>query len=355
MSTPMLLTETEENQRSVVRLALPSKGRMEDETVEFLQNCGLSVKKFNPRQYIAHIPELDNLEIWFQRTADVVRKVRDGDIDLGIVGFDKIAEYRGTDDEVVIIHDALGYSPCYLAAAVPEAWEDVNTMADLARLAAERSETRPLRVVSKYSRLADSFLNDHNVKPFRILYADGALEAAPQMGTADLIIDLVSTGVTLRENRLKELEDGVLLRSQATFIGNRRALTERPEVLAITREFVERFEAHLRALDHLTVIANMRGESAEEVAQKVFSQPDLGGLQGPTISNVYLRETSDTHWFAISIVVPKKKLYGSIRQLRQIGGSGVLVLPLRYIFEEEPPRWQQLLQTLDLTDEAHGG
>ena len=351
----MLLTEPENNQRSVVRLALPSKGRMEDETVEFLQNCGLSVKKFNPRQYIAHIPELGNLEIWFQRTADVVRKVRDGDIDLGIVGYDKIAEYRGSSDSVVIIHDALGYSPCYLAVAVPEAWEDVNTTADLARLAAERSQTRPLRVVSKYSRLAESFLQDHNIMPFRILYADGALEAAPQMGTADIIIDLVSTGVTLRENRLKELQDGVLFRSQATFVGNRQALTQRPEVLALAREFLERFEAHLRALDHLTVIANIRGESAEEVAQKVFSQSDLGGLQGPTVSQVHLRETSETQWYAISIVVPKKNLYQAIRQLRQIGGSGVLVLPLRYIFEEEPLRWQKLLETLNLVGEAHAG
>ncbi|MCB0164974.1 MAG: ATP phosphoribosyltransferase [Anaerolineae bacterium] len=350
----MLLTDTDENQRSVIRLALPSKGRMEDETVEFLQNCGLSVKKFNPRQYIAYIPELDNLEIWFQRTADVVRKVRDGDIDLGIVGFDKIAEYRGSDESVVIIHDALGYSPCHVSVAVPEAWSEINTMADLARLAAERSDTRPLRVVSKYARLAESFLQDHHVSPFRILHADGALEAAPQMGTADFIIDVVSTGVTLRENRLKELEDGLLLRSQATFIGNRRALTERPEVLALTHEFLERFEAHLRALDHLTVIANMRGQSAEDVAQKVFSQPNLGGLQGPTISQVYLREPSETNWYAISIVVPKKRLYEAIRQIRQIGGSGVLVLPLRYIFEEEPPRWQKLLETLNLVNTPHG-
>lgn len=351
----MLVTETENNRRSVVRLALPSKGRMEDETVEFLQNCGLSVKKLNPRQYIAHIPELENLEIWFQRTADVVRKVRDGDIDLGIVGYDKIAEYRGREDTVVVIHDALGYSPCRLGVAVPEAWEAINTMADLARLANERSDTRPLRVVSKYARLAKSFLQRHNVSPFRILHADGALEAAPQMGTADMIIDLVSTGVTLRENRLKELTDGLLLHSQATFIGNRQALSERPEVLAITHEFLERFEAHLRALDHLTVIANMRGESAEEVAQKVFSQPDLGGLQGPTISQVYLREASNTQWYAISIVVPKKKLYQAIRQVRQIGGSGVLVLPLRYIFEEEPQRWQKLLKTLNLPSELDVG
>lgn len=334
--------------RTIVRLALPSKGRMEDETVELLQNCGLSVKKFNPRQYIARIPEIDKLEVWFQRSADVVRKVRDGDVDLGIVGYDKMAEFRGETGSVVVIHEALGYSHCHLAVAVPEDWEAINTLADLARLALEHRAERPLRVVSKYPRLAEMFLAQYGIEPYRMLHADGALEAAPLMGTADFIVDLVSSGTTLRENRLKELADGKLLDSQAVFIGNRAALTERPEVLTITHEMLERIEAYRRAQDHLSVIANMRGESPEAVAHKVFSQPELGGLQGPTISQVYVRQETGTNWYAISIVVRKDRLHQAIKQLRQIGGSGVLVLPVNYIFEEEPQRWQRLLETLEL-------
>lgn len=346
-------TEITNNQRTAIRLALPSKGRMEEETLDLLRDCGLTVKKFNPRQYIASIAELPALEIWFQRTADVVRKVRDGDADLGIVGFDKIAEYRGPDDAVVIIHDALDYSHCRLSVAVPEAWEKVDSVADLARLAADRSQQRPLRVVSKYQRQTTEFLKQHHVTPYHLLHADGALEAAPQMGTADFIIDLVSSGVTLRENRLKELQDGILLYSQAMFIGNRTALTRRPEVLEAARELLERFEAHLRATNRHMVVANMRGRSAEEVAQKVFTQPNLGGLQGPTISQVYLRQPTDTNWFAINIVVTKNALQQTIQQLRQIGGSGVVVLPVTYIFEEEPPRWQKLLKELHLTEQAY--
>lgn len=339
----------EKNQkRSVVRLALPSKGRMESGTLELLQQCGLTVKKFNPRQYVAHIPDLENLEVWFQRSADVVRKVRDGDVDLGIIGYDKFAEYQGADDSLVVIHDALGYSHCHLAVAVPEEWEETHSVADLAKIAKARDGSRPLRVVSKYQRLAKAFLEKQGVMPYHMLHADGALEAAPLMGTADFIVDLVSTGVTLREHRLKELAGGTLLHSQAIFFGNRAALTGRPEALAVTHEMLERFEAHLRALDHLTVVANIRGESPEEVAQKVFSQPELGGLQGPTISRVYLREPTETNWYAISIVVRKNRLHQAIEQLRQIGGSGVLVLPISYIFEEEPPRWQKLLKTLGL-------
>lgn len=321
---------------------------MEDETRAFLRECGLFVDKVNPRQYIAQIPEIPNVEVWFQRSADVVRKVRDGDVDLGIVGFDKVVEYRGPNDSVVLVHDALGYGQCRLSIAVPEDWSDVNSIDDLAALAASRGASRPLRVVSKYQRQAQAFLDKHHVEPYHMLHADGALEAAPQMGTADFIVDLVSSGVTLRENRLKEIEGGQILHSQAVFIGNRTALAEQSDVLGVAREILERIEAQLRASEHYTIIANMRGNSPEEVAQNVFSQPDLGGLQGPTISPIYLRQPGETGWYDINIVVRKDRLHRAIQQLRAIGGSGVLVLPVTYIFEEEPVRWRQLLNALEI-------
>jgi ATP phosphoribosyltransferase len=339
---------THPKQRTEIRLALPSKGRMEEETRTFLHECGLSVNKVNPRQYIAQIDDIPYLEIWFQRSADVVRKVRDGDVDLGIVGFDMVVEYRGTGDDVVIIHDALGYGQCHLSVAVPEDWTDIHSTRDLAALAASRQTQRPLRVVSKYERQTTAFLEQHQIKPYRVLHAEGALEAAPQMGSADFIVDLVSSGVTLRENRLKQIEGGRLLQSEMVFIGNCTALTQRPKVLAVARQMLERIEAHLRAVEHETIIANIRGSSPEEVAQKVFSQPDLGGLQGPTISRVYLRDAADIGWYAITIVVRKDRLHQSIEQLRSIGGSGVLVLPITYIFEEEPHRWLKLLDTLGI-------
>jgi len=334
--------------RPAIRLALPSKGRMEEETLTLLKDCGLPVNKVNPRQYIAAIPEIPNVEVWFQRSADVVRKVRDGDVDLGIVGFDTVVEHRGHSDQVIIIHDALGYGHCRLCIAVPEEWAEVNSIEALAARAASRSPARPIRVVSKYERQTTAFFEQHQVRPYRVLHADGALEAAPQMGSADFIVDLVSSGVTLRENRLKEIEGGQLLTSQAVFIGNRTALTERPDVLATAGEMLERFEAHLRATEHYTIIANIRGSSPEEVARKLFAQPNLGGLQGPTISRVYLRDAADTEWYGITIVVRKEGLYGAVEQLRAIGGSGVLVMPVTYIFEEEPPRWRELRRKLGL-------
>lgn len=340
------------NHRTKVRLALPSKGRMEDETRDFFRECGMPVNKVNPRQYIAEMAELPSLEIWFQRSADVVRKVRDGSVDLGIVGYDNVAEYQGSQNSVIVIHDALGYGHCRLAIGVPEAWDHIQSIEDLAGLAIHQGQAeRPLRVVSKYQRLTRAFLEQNGVEPYHLLHADGALEAAPQMGTADLIVDLISSGVTLRENRLKEIEGGEILASQMVLIGNRQALKERAGALEITYELLERFEAHLRASEHYTVIANIRGDSPEAVAQKVFEQPHLGGLQGPTISQVYLRDAS-RDWYAISVVVRKDRLRASIEQLRAIGGSGVLVLPVTYIFEEKPWRWRKLLDTLGIEESS---
>ncbi len=134
---------TQPKPRTEIRLALPSKGRMEEETRTFLHACGLAVNKVNPRQYIAQIDDIPYLEIWFQRSADVVRKVRDGDVDLGIVGFDMVVEYRGGGDDVVIIHDALGYGQCHLSVAVPEDWANVHSTRDLAAMAASRQARRP--------------------------------------------------------------------------------------------------------------------------------------------------------------------------------------------------------------------
>src|SRR5512136_1416645 len=125
--------------RREIRLALPSKGRMEDETLAFLDGCGLQVTKLNPRQYVASMPSIPELEIWFQRSADIVLKVRFGDVDLGITGFDSVAEYGDDGDKIIILHDALGFGGCQLVLAVPDEWDDVASIDDLVALAGRRA------------------------------------------------------------------------------------------------------------------------------------------------------------------------------------------------------------------------
>ncbi|GAB4544048.1 MAG: ATP phosphoribosyltransferase [Anaerolineae bacterium] len=340
-----------QSERRKIRLALASKGRMETETLAFLDECGLHVTKLNPRQYIAEIPAIPELEVWLQRSADIVRKVRYGDVSLGITGYDSVAEYRGEGDEVIVLHDTLGFGKCRLVLAVPEAWDGINSIDDLARLARRRAaDGRPLRIGTKYEGLVTRFLAEQGIDAYQLIRAEGALEAGPHMGFVDLIADLTASGITLRENRLKQIEGGTLLSSEACLIGNRYALKNCPEVLMVAKQLLEFIEAHLRATGFHAIIANIQGETPEAVAQRVLSQPDLAGLQGPTIAPVYLRDSAAGNWYAISIIVRKQRLVQAVEQLRAIGGSGVVVTPATYIFEDEPLTYQRLLAELGEMD-----
>ena len=112
-----------------IRIALPSKGRMEDETLSFLAACGLRVNKRNPRQYTATIPALPDVLVLFQRARDIPVSVAAGDVDLGITGYDGLVEMVGESSEAVItVHEALGYGECSLVLAVPEDWHDVQRL-----------------------------------------------------------------------------------------------------------------------------------------------------------------------------------------------------------------------------------
>ena len=328
--------------QQTIRLSLPSKGRLESGALDFLSAAGLSVFKPNPRQYQANIPALPDLGIIFQRPGDIVVSVRQGSVDFGITGIDVIEEKRGENGEILILHDALGFGYCALTLAVPESWESVNDLASLKKVAA--SLASPLRVATKFSTLTERFLNQHNI-PHTLIAAEGTLETAPTIGYADIISDLVSSGQTLQDNRLRPLPDGVIQPSQAALIANRKALQTHPEVLEMARRLLEYIEAHLRAKDNLLVIANMRGENPEAIAQKIFTLTNVGGLQGPTISPVIVRDER-LNWFSVTVVVRRDSLPQAITELRLIGGSGIIVSPITYIFEEEPPRFTAMLTAL---------
>ena len=344
--------------RKDIRLALPSKGRLAQDAVAFLEAAGLKVYRPNPRQYEATIPALPELTVMFQRPGDIAVSVRQGSVDFGITGLDVFSEKAlsrggapkgsaGTDDgDVLILHDALDFSHCRLSLAAPEAWEEVQTIDDLARAARKNA----LHIATKFPALTGRFLEEQDVRPYELIEVEGTLEIAPAIGYANVIADLVSTGTTLRDNHLREVEGGVILRSQAILIASRRALQERPEVLAMARELIEYIEAHLRAEACHLLFANIRGGSPEEIAERMFSQEALSGLQGPTISPVFPNnghEDEATNWFAVNIVVRKDHLSESIAALRAVGGSGVVVAPVTYIFEEEPARYRSMLAALE--------
>jgi ATP phosphoribosyltransferase len=332
--------------RTDIRLALPSKGRLEPDALDFLSACGLRVYKPNPRQYQATIPAIPGLTVLFQRPGDIVVGVRTGSIDFGLAGLDVVEEKRGPDGDILILHDELGFGACNLALAAPETWGAADLAATIRHLVAEIP--RPVRVATKYPNLTGQFLTQHNFPEFRLIDSEGTLEVAPTIGYADLIADLVSSGQTLRDNRLMPLTDGLILKSQACLIANRNALQTRPDVLQIAREMLEYIEAHLRAEKFYMVTANMRGDSPEAISRAMLHQPDLRGLQGPTISPVVPHTEHEITWYAINIIVRKERITQAVQQIRAIGGSGVIVSPVTYIFEEEPTRYRAMLDALNL-------
>ena len=329
------------NQRPL-RLSIPSKGRLSEDSLNFLAACGLEVYKPNPRQYEASIPSVPGLTILFQRPADIVISVRNGSVDFGITGLDVLAEYRGPNGSILPIHSGLGFGACSLDVIVPDTWTDVNRMSDLSRVQAKTG--RPLRVATKFPNAAAPFFAQNSLTQVNFIASEGTLEIAPTIGYADLITDLVSTGTTLRDNHLKRLEDGQILSSQACLIANRAALRANPEALAIAKTLLEYIVAHLRAREAVSVFVNMRGDSPESIARSMFTQKVIGGLQGPTFSPVITRQGEQ--WYAAHLIVRKDQLAQAIAELRSIGGSGVVVAPVTYIFEEEPEEYRAMLAAL---------
>jgi ATP phosphoribosyltransferase len=310
---------------------------MQGPTLEFLAHCGFEVKQTVTRSYVGSIPALPGVTVLFQRPRDIAVSVANGGVDFGITGYDVIADVD-SDGHTATLHDALGYGKCKVVVAVPESWGTVFSMADLAHKTATLPE--PLRVVTKYHNLTAAFLRKHGIEPFHLIDAEGSLEVVPEIGYADIIVDITETGSTLQQNRLRPLTDGVILKTQSTLVANRLSL-KRTEVMAVAITMIEYFEAHLRAEGYVMVFANMRGDTADAVAHAMRTQTTLGGLQGPTLSPVFVSHGHEP-WFAVNLIVPRSELTSAIQQLRSIGGSGVVVTPVTYIFEDQPDRVRAL-------------
>jgi ATP phosphoribosyltransferase len=338
---------------STLRLALPTKD-WEDEVLRFLgHNCGLRIDRSNPRQYRARMTGLPTgpAEVVFQRATDIFDEVNAGTVELGITGYDIVAEHRSEEDDIVVVHQELGFRGCALVVAVPEGWVDVTSVSDVAEVAVElRGDGRQLRVATKYPNLTRQFLYDRGITYFDLVEVSGAIEAAPALETADIICDLTSSGVTLRENRLKTIAGGTVLESQACLIGNRRALVSDPERLEATRGLLELMEAYLRSRRQVSITANISGSSAEDVARRVLATGGVGGLRGPTIARVFPNEATDHEtWFALTVVVGEDKLLPSVEALRRSGASEVSATQVRYVFEHRSWTFEALKRQLGAT------
>ncbi|HKJ26049.1 MAG TPA: ATP phosphoribosyltransferase [Anaerolineales bacterium] len=332
-----------ENRNRKIRIALPSKGLLAEGSKQLLADVGLPVYNPNPRQYIAWISLLPQVEVIFQRPGDIVISVRDGSVDFGITGRDIYLEKKDNNGNILELHSQLGFAKCSLNVIIPDEWEE-NSLQEIQKR--QVSLGRPLKIATKFPNLTNQFFTDNSDISFELIEAEGALEIAPTVGYADLIVDLVSTGTTLRDNRLRKLPGGTLLEAEACLIANKARLQNEPETLKIATQLLEMIGAHLRGNRNLAIFANVRAQSEQEIADKIFDKEVIGGLQGPTVSRIINR--SSESFYAIHVVVTKEKLHQAIGELREIGGSGVVVTPVNYIFEEEPLEIINMMAALEV-------
>ena len=272
---------------SNLRLALPSTGALFEGTSKLFSDCGLSIRRANSRRYTADVPQLPGVDVLFQRQSDITIEIDGGSADIGIVGLDRFYESRLERGESVLIHGDLGFGNSKLVIAVPDAWLDVTSMADLADIALEfRSKGRDLRIASKYQRLVKRFLNQNDVNYVSMVHVSGGLEAAPVIGYADVIADITATGRTLRENDLRILIDGTVMESQSVMVGNARTLANDQNKLQNIREILGKIDANLRARDNQSISAKIEGQSEGETAPQPIQQRELYDSYKRLIENI---------------------------------------------------------------------
>jgi ATP phosphoribosyltransferase len=291
---------------------------------------------------------LPGVEVLLHRPADIVEKVADGEIEIGVSGLDLVEELRGDRDDLLVIHDDLGYGRCELVMAVPEAWIDVRSWRDLADLAAElHASGRTLRIATKYAALIRRFCQSHGINSFRIIDSQGATEAAPGLGYADVIADITETGTTLRDNQLK-IVGGPILKSQACLIASKKVLRQSPDALDTVKTILEMVEARRRARAVVQVTANIAGASVAEIGQRIVARPELAGAQGPTIAPVWPRDGQRDGLYMVTLVVPQEHVLAVVRHLRTLGGDAIAVMPAQYYFTAQSDTFARVLSDIAL-------
>jgi len=199
-------------------IALPSKGRLMEKAQELFSKAGYEITRVrSARGYQGEISGLENAEIVFLSAGEIAQSLMDGNIDVGVTGEDLLRETIPDVDAVVDMSVRLGFGHADVIVALPQCWLDVATMSDLDEVCETwyARHNRRLRVATKYLRITRRFFADKGVTGYRIVESLGATEGAPASGTAQVIVDITSTGSTLTANNLKVLDDGLIFKSEA--------------------------------------------------------------------------------------------------------------------------------------------
>lgn len=206
--------------------AVPSKGRLMEQTGDFLSQAGLVLRKVgDARGYRGEIEGLGGIDVTYVSASQIVAHLNAGSAHIGVTGEDLVRENISNAEDRIVFLKKLDFGHADVVVAVPQSWLDVETVADLQAVAAafRRTHGRSLRVATKYLNLTRRFFSANGLNDYRIVESLGATEGTPAAGTAELIVDITSTGATLKANGLKVLADGVILHSQANLVASKVA------------------------------------------------------------------------------------------------------------------------------------
>ncbi len=323
--------------RASLILAVPSKGRLQQNAEAFFARSGLElVKPRGARDYRGTIAGFDGVEVAYLSAAEITMQLAQGAAHLGVTGEDLVREMIPHSDQRVVFIAGLGFGFANVVVAVPQAWIDVRNMADLDDVATafRMKHERKMRLATKYANLTRGFFAEHGVVDYRIVESTGATEGAPAAGTAELIVDITTTGATLAANGLKVVEDGVILRSQANLVAARTAAWSAAQ-RETARLILDRIAAQRRADAYREVRARFAGlnDALLATARQKFGVASPFG--GPTSSGM------------LTLHCPPENVQALASFLRENGAEAVSVGALDYVYTRDNPLYAKLAAELD--------
>jgi len=212
----------------LIKIGLPSKGRLKDESLKIFKKNNLSIKD-SKRNYLSEIKNFSVNEVVFSHAREIIERLADNSLDIGISGYDLLKESLPGIQKNVQVFSRLNFGFADLIVAVPDAWIDVQTIADLEEISFEFRDknTGKLRVATKYPNLTNDFLLSKGLTQYKIVNSLGTTEIYPFTNQSEIITDITSSGATLRANNLRVLKDGNILKSSACILVSRKSLKDK--------------------------------------------------------------------------------------------------------------------------------
>ena len=218
--------------KNLITIGLPSKGRLKESSISFLDKNNLKLTtNGGERNYFAEVKNFPNIKIIYLHAKEIIQRIGDDTLDIGISGLDLLNESAANLRQKIEIKKKLDFGLANVVIAIPDDWIDVQTLADLEEVSfdfRDKKNTR-LRVATKYPNLTNTFLVSKGITQYKIVPSLGATETYPFIGSSEIITDITSTGKTLKDNNLRILKDGLILKSQAClFYSKKKAAKLQP-------------------------------------------------------------------------------------------------------------------------------